>query len=156
MLTIHLLPNAHLDPVWQWDRREGLNAGIATLRSVLTLMDERPDLTFMRGESVVYGAASVGSCGVRTSMVVTPALVCCRTSQSSAARRCRASRSRAVLAITASAASGIAPVMMVMPSLMMPAFSNAISSSVCPRYCWWSKPIEVMAPSRASRTLVAS
>ena len=25
--TIHLIGNAHLDPVWLWDRREGLNEG---------------------------------------------------------------------------------------------------------------------------------
>lgn len=50
----HLLPNAHLDPVWFWDWREGLNEGIITTRSVLDLMDEFPDLTFMRGEAALY------------------------------------------------------------------------------------------------------
>ncbi len=53
-ITIHLLPNAHLDPVWLWDRREGLAAGVATCRSVLDLMDEHEELTFIRGESLVY------------------------------------------------------------------------------------------------------
>jgi alpha-mannosidase len=52
--VIHLLPNAHLDPVWLWDWREGLNEGIATVRAVLDLMDEYPELTFMRGESAIY------------------------------------------------------------------------------------------------------
>lgn len=52
--TFHLLPNAHLDPVWLWDWREGLNEGIITTRAVLDLMDEFPDLTFMRGEAVLY------------------------------------------------------------------------------------------------------
>lgn len=51
---LHLLPNAHLDPVWLWDWREGLNEGLITVRAVLDLMDEYPDLTFMRGESVIY------------------------------------------------------------------------------------------------------
>ena len=53
-LVFHLLPNAHLDPVWLWDWREGLTEGITTIRTVLDLMDERPELTFMRGEAVIY------------------------------------------------------------------------------------------------------
>ncbi len=53
-LVFHLLPNAHLDPVWLWDWREGLTEGITTVRTVLDLMDERPELTFMRGEAVIY------------------------------------------------------------------------------------------------------
>ncbi len=52
--TFHLIPNAHLDPVWLWDWREGLNQGIATCRTVLDLMDENPDLTFIRGETAIY------------------------------------------------------------------------------------------------------
>ena len=52
--TFHLLPNAHLDPVWLWDWREGMNEGIITTRTVLDLMDEFPDLTFMRGEAALY------------------------------------------------------------------------------------------------------
>jgi alpha-mannosidase len=50
----HLLPNAHLDPVWFWDWREGLNEGLTTVRTVLELMEEFPELTFIRGESVIY------------------------------------------------------------------------------------------------------
>ncbi len=53
-LTIHLIPNAHLDPVWLWDWREGLNEGLATTRTVLALMDEFPELTFIRGEAAIY------------------------------------------------------------------------------------------------------
>ena len=53
-ITIHLIPNAHLDPVWLWDWREGLNQGISTCRAVLNLMDEYPELTFIRGEAAVY------------------------------------------------------------------------------------------------------
>jgi alpha-mannosidase len=53
-LTFHLLPNAHLDPVWLWDWREGLNEGRITVATILDLMDEFPDLTFMRGESSIY------------------------------------------------------------------------------------------------------
>jgi alpha-mannosidase len=52
--TIHLIGNAHLDPVWLWDRREGLNEGITTVRTMLDLMDEFPEMTFVRGESAIY------------------------------------------------------------------------------------------------------
>jgi len=52
--TFHLIANAHLDPVWLWDWREGLNEGIITSRTILDLMDEIDDLTCIRGEAVVY------------------------------------------------------------------------------------------------------
>lgn len=50
----HLIPNAHLDPVWLWDRYEGLAEGLNMAQSVLGLMDEFPELTFSRGESFIY------------------------------------------------------------------------------------------------------
>lgn len=53
-LVVHVIPNAHLDPVWLWDFREGLNEGVATCRTVLDLMDANPDLTFIRGEAAIY------------------------------------------------------------------------------------------------------
>ena len=53
-ITVHVIPNAHLDPVWLWDFREGLNEGVATCRTVLNLMDAEPDLTFIRGEAAIY------------------------------------------------------------------------------------------------------
>jgi len=52
--TIHLIANAHLDPVWLWDWREGLNEGVTTVRTILDLMDEFDDLTFIRGEAAIY------------------------------------------------------------------------------------------------------
>jgi alpha-mannosidase len=54
MPRIHVIANAHLDPVWLWDWREGLNEGIATCRTMLDLMDEFSELTFVRGEASVY------------------------------------------------------------------------------------------------------
>lgn len=54
MIRFHLIPNAHLDPVWLWDWKEGLNEGIITCRAVLDLMDAFPELTFVRGEASVY------------------------------------------------------------------------------------------------------
>ncbi len=52
--VVHVIPNAHLDPVWLWDFREGLNEGVATCRSMLDLLDANPDLTFIRGEAAIY------------------------------------------------------------------------------------------------------
>jgi len=53
-MRFHLLANSHLDPVWLWDWREGLNEGITTCRTVLRLMDEFPELTYLRGETSIY------------------------------------------------------------------------------------------------------
>jgi alpha-mannosidase len=52
--VIHLIGNAHLDPVWLWDRYEGLNEGLATVRALLNLMDTYPEMTFIRGEASIY------------------------------------------------------------------------------------------------------
>lgn len=51
---IHLLPNAHLDPVWLWDRSEGLNEGIRTCRALVRLLEEFPEMVFNRGEAAIY------------------------------------------------------------------------------------------------------
>lgn len=51
---LHLIGNSHLDPVWLWDWREGLTEGIATCQSILRLMDEFPELTYIRGETAIY------------------------------------------------------------------------------------------------------
>jgi len=52
--VFHLLANAHLDPVWLWDWREGLNEGLTTCATILDLMEEEPELTFIRGEAAIY------------------------------------------------------------------------------------------------------
>lgn len=40
MYRFYLVANAHLDPVWLWDGREGLNQGIQTCRTMLDLRRE--------------------------------------------------------------------------------------------------------------------
>jgi alpha-mannosidase len=52
--TLHLIANAHLDPVWLWDWREGLVEGVSTSRAILDIMDRDPQLTFIRGEALIY------------------------------------------------------------------------------------------------------
>src|SRR5688572_416764 len=53
-LTLHLIGNAHLDPVWLWDWREGLNEGISTCRAMVDLLREFPAARFIRGEAAIY------------------------------------------------------------------------------------------------------
>jgi alpha-mannosidase len=53
-MKFHLIGNSHLDPVWLWDWREGLNEGIITCRTILQLMREFPELTYIRGETSIY------------------------------------------------------------------------------------------------------
>ncbi len=52
--VFHIIPNAHLDPVWLWDWREGHEEAISTCRSVLDLMDEDREVNFSRGEASIY------------------------------------------------------------------------------------------------------
>jgi alpha-mannosidase len=44
--TIHMIGNAHLDPVWLWPWQEGYQEARATFRSALDRMDEYPDFIF--------------------------------------------------------------------------------------------------------------
>ncbi len=46
MHTLHLIGNAHLDPVWLWRWQEGYAEIKATFRSALDRMEEFPDFTF--------------------------------------------------------------------------------------------------------------
>ena len=53
-ITMHMIANAHLDPVWLWDWREGLSEVITTARTIIMMMKEYPELTFSRGETYFY------------------------------------------------------------------------------------------------------
>lgn len=53
-MKFHLIGNSHLDPVWLWDWREGLNEAAVTCRTIVRLMDEFPELTYIRGEASTY------------------------------------------------------------------------------------------------------
>jgi alpha-mannosidase len=52
--TIHLIFQAHLDPVWLWPWQAGLDEALATCRSACDRLDNHPDLIFTRGEAWVY------------------------------------------------------------------------------------------------------
>ncbi|MBU0715083.1 MAG: hypothetical protein KJ964_06985 [Verrucomicrobia bacterium] len=53
-ITLHLIANSHLDPVWFWRWQEGMNEIIPTCRTVLELLDEYPELKYTKGESLMY------------------------------------------------------------------------------------------------------
>lgn len=53
-LPIHLICNAHLDPVWKWDWEEGLTEALSTFETAADLLEEDPDFIFNHNESVLY------------------------------------------------------------------------------------------------------
>lgn len=53
-LTLHMIGNAHLDPVWLWQWPEGIEAARATFRSALDIMEEIPDFIFTCSSAAVY------------------------------------------------------------------------------------------------------
>src|SRR5579859_1475978 len=54
MLTIHMIGNAHLDPVWLWRWQQGADEALATFRSAADRCDEYPDFRYTRGEAWLY------------------------------------------------------------------------------------------------------
>ena len=40
MKKVHMICNAHIDPIWQWDWQEGVSAALSTFRSAANLADE--------------------------------------------------------------------------------------------------------------------
>ena len=52
--TIHMIANAHLDPIWLWCLPEGLGEAVATCRMAVKLLEEYPDYIFTRGEALIY------------------------------------------------------------------------------------------------------
>ena len=54
MKKIHLIGNAHIDPVWLWEWQEGLSEIKATFRSALDRMKEFPDYIFTSACGAYY------------------------------------------------------------------------------------------------------
>ena len=46
MRTVHMIGNAHLDPVWLWRREDGVDAALATARSACDRLDEYREFIF--------------------------------------------------------------------------------------------------------------
>ena len=53
-LIVHMIGNAHLDPVWMWSWPDGVDEAIATCRTACDLLDEYPELQITRGEAWIY------------------------------------------------------------------------------------------------------
>ena len=53
MKTLHLICNAHLDPIWQWEWQEGASAALSTFRSAAELCEEY-DYIFCHNEVTLY------------------------------------------------------------------------------------------------------
>ncbi len=53
MKEVHLICNAHLDPVWQWEWEEGAAAALSTFRTAADLADEF-DYIFCHNEVTLY------------------------------------------------------------------------------------------------------
>ena len=53
MKEVHLICNAHIDPIWQWDWQEGVSAVLSTFQSAVNLA-EKYDYIFCHNEVTVY------------------------------------------------------------------------------------------------------
>lgn len=52
--TLHLVSNAHLDPVWQWQWEEGAVEALSTFRAALMLLEKFPEYVFVHNEALLY------------------------------------------------------------------------------------------------------
>ena len=52
--VVHMIGQAHLDPVWLWRWTEGRAEALATSQSAVDRLAEYPDFHFTRGESQIY------------------------------------------------------------------------------------------------------
>ena len=51
---VHLIGNAHLDPIWLWRRQEGCGEVLQTFRSALDRLNEYPDFVFTCSSASYY------------------------------------------------------------------------------------------------------
>jgi len=51
---IHLVSNAHLDPVWLWEWQEGAGEALSTFRQAAEFCETRPGYVFCHNEAVLY------------------------------------------------------------------------------------------------------
>ena len=54
MKHIYLICNAHLDPVWMWEKDEGIAEVLSTFRVAADFCEQYPDFIFDHNESVLY------------------------------------------------------------------------------------------------------
>ncbi len=51
---MHLICNAHIDPVWLWNREEGIGAAISTFRTAVRICKQYDHFIFNHNEAVLY------------------------------------------------------------------------------------------------------
>src|SRR5213078_1895954 len=51
---LHMIGNAHIDPLWLWQWQEGFHEVKATFRSALDRMKEYPDFIFVASSAAFY------------------------------------------------------------------------------------------------------
>ncbi len=54
MKNLHLLCNAHIDPLWQWEFDEGAGAVLSTFRAACDFCDEYDGFVFNHNEAMIY------------------------------------------------------------------------------------------------------
>lgn len=54
MIVVHMIGNAHIDPVWLWGWQAGVDEALSTLSAAADRCDEFPDFVFTRGEAWLY------------------------------------------------------------------------------------------------------
>ena len=54
MAEIHLICNAHIDPVWQWEWEEGAAAAVSTFRAAADFCEEFDVFVFCHNEALLY------------------------------------------------------------------------------------------------------
>ena len=52
--SIHLICNAHLDPVWLWQREEGVAEALSTFETAARFCRETDGFVFNHNEAVLY------------------------------------------------------------------------------------------------------
>lgn len=52
--TVHLICNAHLDPVWLWEWEEGAAVAVSTFRTAADLCEEFDGFVFNHNEAILY------------------------------------------------------------------------------------------------------
>jgi alpha-mannosidase len=51
---VHMVGNAHIDPMWIWDWKEGMHEVLQTFRSAVNRLDEEPTLVFTASSASYY------------------------------------------------------------------------------------------------------
>lgn len=53
-MVIHIILNSHLDPVWLWNKDQGIDEVLATAYTACNILDDYPEVIMTRGEAWFY------------------------------------------------------------------------------------------------------